>query len=365
MQKGNILIVDDSPENLQILSDMLLNAEYRIRAAKGGILGLKAIEVNKPDLILLDIKMPDMDGYQVCRQIKQNKETQNIPVIFITGKTDFESEKKGFEVGAVDYIIKPFNPAVVLARVKTHLALKFARKSLENQNEYLEQKVKERTQQLQDMLNEKNVLLREIHHRVKNNLQLLSALLFLQLEKYSGQIRDILQEYQNRLHSLAIIHNNLYLSKNFMKVDLVKFIRDLKEHFKESNNPKGIEFTINSNMDTFVIDINYAIPCSLVINELISNCVKHAFNNQQTNILDINLTKNESNIYSLTISDNGPGFPEDFDPENLSTWGLCLVNIVKEQLHGAVKYNNNNGASITFTFSETIQRTYNEISNDS
>jgi DNA-binding response OmpR family regulator len=119
----NILIVDDLPENLAMLSRMLSQKGYRMRTASNGQLALKMIEVNPPALILLDIVMPGMSGYEVCRQLKAHDTTRDIPVIFLTNLIDAEDERQGFEVGGVDYITKPFQIEEVLARIATHLPL--------------------------------------------------------------------------------------------------------------------------------------------------------------------------------------------------------------------------------------------------
>jgi DNA-binding response OmpR family regulator len=119
----NILIVDDLPENLAMLSRMLSQKGYRVRTASNGQLALKMIGVNPPALILLDIVMPGMSGYEVCRQLKAHDTTRDIPVIFITNLADAEDERQGFEVGGVDYITKPFQIEEVLARIATHLPL--------------------------------------------------------------------------------------------------------------------------------------------------------------------------------------------------------------------------------------------------
>ena len=140
MKKQTILIVDDSPVNIDILKGVL-GDEYNIKAATNGEVALKIARNLRPDLILLDIMMPEMDGYEVCSWLKANIETQNIPVIFITAKDKPMDETHGFEVGAVDYITKPISPPVVLARVRTHLAL-------HDQNQELERLVKERTKEL-------------------------------------------------------------------------------------------------------------------------------------------------------------------------------------------------------------------------
>ena len=123
-EKAKILIVEDEKVNIDVLVG-LLNKDYRIVVAKNGEQAIKRLEKPPlPDLILLDIMMPGLDGYEVCRRIKNNPKTNDIPVIFITGKNDEQDEAKGFQAGAVDYIVKPVRPLITLARVKTHIELK-------------------------------------------------------------------------------------------------------------------------------------------------------------------------------------------------------------------------------------------------
>ena len=131
-EKQTILIVDDTPDNLALISSLLSDL-YKIKIATSGKKALQiAYSQDPPDLILLDIMMPEMDGYEVCRQLKNDSQTADIPVIFLTAKSDVEDETKGFELGAVDYITKPVSPPIVLARVRTHLQLKRVTDYLKN-----------------------------------------------------------------------------------------------------------------------------------------------------------------------------------------------------------------------------------------
>jgi len=142
------LVIDDTPDNLSLMS-ALLKDSYKVKVANHGDKGLKiATSENPPDLILLDVMMPDIDGYQVCRQLKANAATRDIPVIFLTAKSEEDEEQKGLELGAVDYITKPINPAIVLARIKTQLQLKAAADFLKDKAAYLEGEVAKRTQEV-------------------------------------------------------------------------------------------------------------------------------------------------------------------------------------------------------------------------
>ena len=146
--KPTILVVDDTPDNLMLMSE-LLGDQYRVKVANNGPRALKiAQSETPPDLILLDIMMPEMDGYDVCRQLKADPRSQHIPVIFLTAKADTDDERMGFELGAVDYITKPVNPCLVLARVKTHLALKGASDYLRDKNTYLQTQVEQRAREV-------------------------------------------------------------------------------------------------------------------------------------------------------------------------------------------------------------------------
>jgi len=139
--KRSILVVDDTPESIDVLKE-LLKESYIIRPAPTGEVALKIASATPvPDLILLDIMMPGMDGYEVMRQLQANEATRDIPVIFVTAVSEMEGELIGFRLGAVDYITKPFNPDIVKARVQTHMALREAKVKLEKQNQTLEQRV--------------------------------------------------------------------------------------------------------------------------------------------------------------------------------------------------------------------------------
>lgn len=148
INKPTILVVDDTPDNLSLMME-LLKGLYQVKLANGGERALKlAAQLPHPDLILLDIMMPDMDGFAVCRKLKDNPQTRDIPVIFLTAKSEVEDERQGLETGAVDYITKPISPPIVLARVKNHLALKAHADFLRDKNQYLENEVGKRTSEV-------------------------------------------------------------------------------------------------------------------------------------------------------------------------------------------------------------------------
>ena len=147
-EKPTILVVDDTPDNLTLVSN-LLKKDYRVRVAISGEKALKiALSEVPPDLILLDVMMPVMDGYEVCQQLRSNTLTAHIPIIFLTAKSEVEDERKGLSLGASDYITKPISPPILEARVKTHLAAKAYSDFLTDKTTYLESEVARRTREI-------------------------------------------------------------------------------------------------------------------------------------------------------------------------------------------------------------------------
>ncbi len=148
VEKATVLVVDDTPDNLSLMSG-LLKDDYKVKVANSGEKALKIAQSDSPpDLILLDIMMPGMDGYEVCQHLKRDPATRDIPVIFLTAKAEVEDEKKGLELGAVDYITKPISPPIVMARVKNHLVIKASADFLRDKNDYLELEVAKRTREV-------------------------------------------------------------------------------------------------------------------------------------------------------------------------------------------------------------------------
>ena len=153
LPKADILIVDDTLPNLRLLSKLLTDNGYKVRGVQNGKMALRAVEASPPDLILLDIMMPGMTGYEVCEKLKSGK-ARDIPIIFISALDDVEDKVKSFRVGGADYVAKPFQADEVLARVGTHLALRRLQVQLNNLDEHVEQRVEARTNDLAKTVSE-------------------------------------------------------------------------------------------------------------------------------------------------------------------------------------------------------------------
>lgn len=204
-----VLVVDDQPENLAVLIRMLQGL-YRIRAARSGEQALKAVQVNpKPDLILLDIMMPDVDGYTVLTRIKSDPETENIPVIFVTALGAEEDEERGLALGAVDYINKPIKQSILLARVRTHLTINEQHQQLKQLNSELDAKVQERTRQLENTLGS----LQNAHERLKSGfmstVNVFSNLLEMREREMVGHSRRVANDARKVAAYLKLPDNDI------------------------------------------------------------------------------------------------------------------------------------------------------------
>ncbi|HEY9607567.1 MAG TPA: hybrid sensor histidine kinase/response regulator [Allocoleopsis sp.] len=171
--KSTILLVDDNPTNLSILIDFLSQAGFRLLVAQDGESAIQQMEYVLPDLILLDVMMPGVDGFETCRLLKENDRTKDIPVIFMTALTETEDKVKGFNVGAVDYVTKPIQSQEVLARINTHLSLQNLRRQLQGQNQQLQQEIGER-KKAEDSL---RIFLHSVSHDLRNPVTGMSMVL--------------------------------------------------------------------------------------------------------------------------------------------------------------------------------------------
>lgn len=229
---------------------------------------------------------------------------------------------------------------------------KKAEKYLQDAHDMLEIKVKERTQELSEALEEKELLLKEIHHRVKNNLQLISSLLNLQIP-YIGHEKsaELFKESQNRVRSIAMVHEKLYQSKSLDKIDFPDYIRNIISTLFQAYNINQEKVNFDLKMDDLSLNIETCIPCGLIITEIITNSIKHAFPDEMEGIIHVNLVYTDEKI-TLKIRDNGIGFPKDIDFENSDSFGLQLVNLLINQLRGTIELHNEKETEFVINFEE-------------
>ncbi len=232
--KADILIVDDTPDNLRFLSSLLLNEGYNVRKATNGQMALTAVKTVPPDLILLDVNMPGMSGYEVCEHLKKDSQTSSVPVIFLSALDDVMDKVKAFQVGGADYITKPFKIEEVLARIQNQLTIRNLQNELRTQNTQLQQTLNElKKAQAQLVQKEKMLGLGQLAagmaHEINNSIGFVSS----NLEPASEYIQDLLnlinlyqQEYPNP--SIPIQETIQEIDLDFLSLDIKKIMGSMQ-----------------------------------------------------------------------------------------------------------------------------------------
>jgi PAS domain S-box-containing protein len=219
-------------------------------------------------------------------------------------------------------------------------------------NKALEQRVVERTSQLNASLEEKVHLLREIHHRVKNNLQIIISLLNLQSRYVEDEkTQQLIRESQNRIKAMALVHEKLYQSGDISKINLDDYVRFLGNSLFQFYGMKGKGITLNTRIFEIHIGISTAIPVGLIINELVSNSLKHAFPDRKKGEISLAITREDA-VLNLVYKDNGVGIPQDLDLRNTKSLGLRLVITLVEQLQGTIELDRSSGTKFTIVVRE-------------
>jgi two-component system sensor histidine kinase/response regulator len=300
---GNVLVVDDTAENLRLLASMLGDKGYKVRPVTSGRHALQAAERSAPDLILLDINMPEMDGYEVCRQLKANENLRDIPVIFITALTDTADKLKAFGIGGVDYISKPFQIDEVLARVKAHIDLRRTQSELAKNYEKLRE-----LEQMRDNL------FHMIVHDMRSPLAVIMGNLDLALMDLEGSIAP---EVASRLDAAALSVGNLTNMTNDL-LDVSKMEEGKLTLNRESCDVLRLAKEVASGLATLdrtrsiTVDESTGVTASCdvgiirrTLQNLLSNAIKHT---PKGTAVRVNAVDNGTQV-RVSVIDLGPGVP--------------------------------------------------------
>ena len=324
--KGNILIVDDTLENLQLLSNTLTDQGYKIRGAAKGQMAIRTARSFPPDLILLDIKMPGMDGYEVCEHLKADEQTRDIPVIFISALDEVIDKVRAFQVGGVDYITKPFHVEEVLARIEHQLMIQRLSTQLQEQNKQLQQEIQERqkAEQAAAAANRaKSEFLANMSHELRTPLN--AILGFTQLMNRNPQLtaeqRDFLEIINGSgEHLLELIDDILDLSKieaglielNQKSFDLYRLLDNIEDLFQIQTEQKNLDFIVivSPNVPQYIRTDEQKLRSCLL--NLLSNAIK--FTNYGGVTLTVDKTKKSESSLQFSVSDTGLGIaPEEIE----------------------------------------------------
>ena len=324
--RPSLLVVDDAAANIDILLDAL-GEEYAVRVATDGAAALNSVKKARPDLILLDIMMPGMDGIEVCRRLKNDPTARDIPIIFLTALNEDADEARGLEMGAVDYITKPVNPAIVMARVRNHLELKKHR-------DHLEELVKKRTTDLERLAgrlaeteeHQLKMISRELHDQIGQNLNtiglnltLLKSLLW---ESTPEIVKSRLDDSQSIIKETSSRIRNLMADIRSPVLDDYGLLAALRHYSDQCCRRSGLKIVIKGK------DIYPRPPAHIesalyrIAQEALTNITKHA---QATKVM-ISLKKKKGTVV-IFMEDNGVGYDDHQDATggNMKGWGLMTM----------------------------------------
>lgn len=340
-----ILTIDDEESVRKSFKRYLEDLDYVVFEASNGKTGLDIFLEKNPDLVLIDLRMPEVDGFDVITRIKEK--SPDTPLIVISGAGNINDVVESIHKGAWDYLMKPINDISILKHtIDKAFERAFLIKENRDYQEHLEELVSLKTESLKKLLKEKEILLKELHHRVKNNLNLILSLFELSgKHKENEEFNEYFMKIQNRIYSIALIHKLLYKSQEISKINFERYVNDLIINLKKSLDIKNINFNVTA--EEHEIDLDKIKTLGIILNELITNSIKHAFPGDKEGIININFKKTDL-VYELTIEDNGIGIKNYKDENELS--GLTLVKYLIEDINGNLQISNNDGVKIKLVF---------------
>lgn len=346
-EPAEILLVEDTPASLDLLSQLLGQAGYTVRPAQDGRMALRSAQARPPELILLDVRMPGIDGYEVCRRLKADSRTHDVPVIFLSALREADDRLRGFELGAVDYIAKPYQPEEVLARVRTHVELRRLQADLETRvgertAQFLEAqaKLQESQSQLQELAGflqtvreeERSRIARELHDELGQALTALRIDLGW-LKGKCGSLGGAVVERTEAAYLLVerTIDALRRISEGLRPgmLDVLGLAAAIEHHVGQFAERTGILCTLSMNREEFEIDAALATAIFRLAQEAMTNVARHA----RAQRLRIEIEDGEYGI-RVRIEDDGQGF---LRAEGKKTFGLLGMQERVKMLGGRIE----------------------------
>jgi len=354
-----LLTVEDDLAVRQTITAYFEDCDFEVFEANDGAEGIEKFKELRTDIVLTDLRMPNVSGIDVVRAI--HKEDPEVPVIVVSGTGAITDSIEAMRQGAWDYVCKPIVDMAVLEHVvRRVLERSEFLKQKRHYQEYLEKEVEARTREIREAnaqlagsLKEKTVLLQEIHHRVKNNLQVIASIINLQAIKiHDDRTRDLFSTLQTRIHSMSAIHEALYNSKSLSHINFADYINHMIRSLMTIYGVSPGHMTVELKTEDLELGIDQAVPCGLIINELVTNIMKYAFPDEtKKGTLRIEFTKDPVNLrYTLVVSDNGVGLPSDFEQRKSESLGMSLVEALTSQLGGELTMSAVEGAEFRIVF---------------
>ncbi len=375
----NILIVDDHEENRYLLKTLLAGSGHVVGEAPNGKTALEMLGEGAWDLVISDILMPVMDGYQLCREIRSSERLRHLPFIFYTATyNDQKDEEFALKLGADRFYRKPLDPRAFLDNIRELMAEVTAKgdaprpaiqgtekeilklyserliHKLEAKMADLEKEVAERKRaeaRLEVSLREKEALLREIHHRVKNNMQIISSLISLPAPRLQDSAAEqMLLQIKLRIRSMAMVHEMLYHSGDLARIDFAEFLEELVVHHFQLFRIDADRISLKTELEKVMLPVETAVPCGLIAVELVSNALRHAFPGTRKGEVVVGLKRLDGSRVSLSVRDDGVGLPIGLDIQKAESMGMVILTTLAGQISGRIEVGREGGADFRVIF---------------
>ena len=331
-QAVRVLLVEDNPGDARLVEEMLNEsdeASFPIQRAASVLDTLQVLDARKdrPEIILLDLGLPDEQGLQTLRRVAPAAE--GVPVVVLTGLRDEETGDAAVREGAQDYLYKEQLDGDRLRRVIRHAIERHRLQS-----------------QILTALEEKEVLLREVYHRVKNNLQVIQSLLKMQARAVHDEGTGLaLGDMVQRVHAMALVHERLYQKHDLTGISLSDYLRDLFSGAMASQSLDSNQVRLALDSEEIPLSLERAVPLGLLMNELICNSLKHGFRDGRHGTIQISIHRS-GDCTHFVVQDDGKGLPDGFEADSCPSMGLQVASSLAQQLGGQLIFSSQNGCRV-------------------